>query len=130
MLQRINLSDRPAPAQFAEATLVPAGAKLLVTGGQVGVDRHGVLAADIETQTAVVWQNILLLLEAAGTTVEHVVQATAYLTDAAHIAAYRKVRGQHVPALAAPSTLLVVSGLANPGYLVEVEVSATVPAGA
>ena len=109
---------------------MPAGAKLLVTGGQVGVDRHGVLAADIETQTAVVWQNILLLLEAAGTTVEHVVQATAYLTDAAHIAAYRKVRGQHVPALAAPSTLLVVSGLANPGYLVEVEVSATVPAGA
>lgn len=127
MLQRINLSDRPAPTQFAEATLVPAGAKLLVTGGQVGIDCDGALAADIETQTAVVWQNILLLLEAAGATTEHVVQATTYLTDAANIEAYRKVRAQHVPGLAAPSTMVIVSALANPGYLVEVEVSAVVP---
>ena len=127
MLKRINPQDRPAPAQFAQATLVEAATTLLFTSGQVGTDKDGTLPEDIEGQTANAWESVMRCLEAAGTSSEHLVQVTAYLTRSEDIAAYRKVRSEFIPDVTAPSTLLIVSGLADPRFLVEVEVTAAVP---
>jgi enamine deaminase RidA (YjgF/YER057c/UK114 family) len=100
---------------------------VLIASGQTGADRHGNVAVDVETQIATTWDNVLGLLQEAGTSVEHLVHVTTYLTRASDIATYRKIRTDCVPSLKAPSTLLVVSALADPRLLVEVEVLAVVP---
>lgn len=128
MIERLNHSDRAAPTtQFSQATIVPAGARMLITSGQVGVGADGKLAESIEEQVEITWKNILQLLEEAGTTSDHIVKATTYLTSQAYIDAYREIRNRIVPRVKACSTLVIVPALADPGFLVEVEVIAEIP---
>jgi enamine deaminase RidA (YjgF/YER057c/UK114 family) len=65
-----------------------------------------------------------------GATWHDVVKTTTYLTDAQYIAALREVRLQRYRDLPTPpaNTLLVVSRLAEPEFLIEVDVVAALPA--
>ena len=83
----------------------------------------------IEEQTEVVWQNILAVLADAGMGISDVVKITSFLTRHENFARFAQVRakflGSHRPA----STLLVISSLARPEFLVEVEaIAAKAPA--
>jgi enamine deaminase RidA (YjgF/YER057c/UK114 family) len=75
-------------------------------------------------------ENIKTALASVGGGFEHVVKLTSYLTNLeAHGPEFREVRGSYFPnkeALPA-STLLQISRLANPAYLVEVEAVAILP---
>jgi 2-iminobutanoate/2-iminopropanoate deaminase len=57
-------------------------------------------------------------------TVDNIVKTTVFLTDRELLPSYRQARGamfgDHVPA----STLLFVAGLADPGWVVEIEAEA------
>jgi len=68
-----------------------------------------------------VWQNILAVLAEGGMGVQDLVKVTSFLTRKEDYAKFGPVRarylGEHRPA----STLLVVSALARPEFLVEVE---------
>ena len=75
-------------------------------------------------------ENIKTALASVGGSLEHVVKLTSYLTNLeANSAEFREVRGSYVPAkLALPaSTLLQLSRLADPAYLVEVKAIAILP---
>jgi hypothetical protein len=75
-------------------------------------------------------ENIKAALASVGGGFEHVVKLTSYLTNLeANGAEFREVRGSYFPNKAAlpASTLLQISRLANPAYLVEVEVIAILP---
>jgi enamine deaminase RidA (YjgF/YER057c/UK114 family) len=75
-------------------------------------------------------ENIKTALASVGGGFEHIVKLTSYLTNLeANGAEFREVRGSYFPnkdALPA-STLLQISRLANPAYLVEVEAVAILP---
>ncbi|NVZ99140.1 RidA family protein [Pseudomonas gingeri] len=129
MFTRLNYSDRPAPAtQFSEAALVEPGTRLLITSGQIGIGADGRLGATAAEQIEITWQNILQLLKEAGTSTEHIVKATTYLTNVEDIPAYRAIRNRYIPTVRACSTLVIVPALADPGYKVEVELIVAVPA--
>jgi enamine deaminase RidA (YjgF/YER057c/UK114 family) len=101
---------------------VPAGARLLVVSGQVGVDGKGKLQDGIEKQCDQVFKNIGQVLKAGGMGFKDVVKITVFLTDSRFIPTYRTVRDKYFPAEPyAASTLLVIAGLADPAMLVEVE---------
>ena len=88
------------------------------------------MADGIRAQTTKVLENIKTALAFAGGGFEHVVKITSYLVDLERDGAtFREVRGSYFPNKAAlpASTLLQVSRLANPAYLVEIDVVAVLP---
>lgn len=92
--------------------------------GQVALDRQGNLVGkgDIGAQAEQVYQNVVAVLKAAGVSFQDVVKVTTYLTRREDIPKVREVRARYFPASEPPaSTLVVVSGLASPDFLIEVE---------
>jgi 2-iminobutanoate/2-iminopropanoate deaminase len=97
--------------------------------GQIsaGSDGNVVGKGDPESQARQVWRNIEAAVKAAGGTLQNVVKTTTYVTNIQHAAAVRKVRDELFQSANPPtSTLLVVAGLANPDYMVEIESIAVV----
>jgi len=52
---------------------------------------------------------------------EDIVKVTAYVTDEALAASYREIRDRNMEGTLSASTLLVVSALAHPDWVVEIE---------
>ena len=99
--------------------------------GQVGQDLdtaesvgHGDVAGQAERAMA----NIAQLLAEAGSQIEDVCRITVYLTDVRYREAAYRVIGRHLKGVFPVSTGVVVSALARPEWLVEVEATAVIPA--
>ena len=112
----------PPQARYSHAIEIPPNARTLFVSGQVGVNPDGVLGATIEEQSEQCWRNIVAILEDAGMGIDDLVRVNSYITDARFVEGFRigrdrVITGSHIPA----STLVVVSGLATPDMLVEVE---------
>ena len=97
--------------------------------GQIALDSSGNLVGkgDIEAQTHQVYANLQAILEELGGSLEDIVKLTTYLTDRGHLDAFRRVRNRFFTDAFPPNTLLFVSGLAHPDYLVEIEAVAYLP---
>ena len=110
----------PSPSGFT--AVVKAGNTVYIAG-MVSQDENGnvVGTGDAEAQTRQIWHNIGVAVAAAGGSLADIVKTTTYVTDIAHAPAVRAVRGALFPHNPPTSTLLVVSELANPAYLVEIE---------
>jgi 2-iminobutanoate/2-iminopropanoate deaminase len=122
-LQRrdINAADAPAPAgQYTQAVEVTGATRTLYLSGQVGVAADGRVAEDAEAQSVLAWRNLQAQLRAAGMGIENLVKITTIVRDQADIAAVRAGRaavlGTHRPA-----STLIIGGLSNPAWKVEVE---------
>src|SRR5713226_374029 len=81
----------------------------------------GPFSHGVEVQAEQCWRNVKAVLAAAGMGVENLVKCTHFLTRAEDVATYGKVRARQLGEARPASTLLVVSALARPGLLVEVE---------
>ncbi len=95
--------------------------------GQVARNAAGQLVGpgDITAQAHQVFQNLRAALAAAGAGFEHLVRITIYLTDVRHREPFNAVQRTHLTANLPASTLLIVAGLAQPEYLVEVDAIAS-----
>jgi enamine deaminase RidA (YjgF/YER057c/UK114 family) len=127
------------PAQFgaplglySHGMIVPAG-DLVVVAGQVGTTPMGQVAGpDVVAQTRQAFDNVRVVLEAAGCTLRDVVRFQTFLTGAEHIAGFMEAREavfavQYPGGVYPPNTLLVVSRLVRPDLLVEIEAMAVRP---
>jgi 2-iminobutanoate/2-iminopropanoate deaminase len=111
-----------APAgPYSHGVEIPANARVLYVAGQIGIAPDGKMPADLEGQADQCWKNIKAILAAAGMGVDDLVKCTHFLTRVEDVAAYGKVRARHLGEARPASTLLVISALARPGMLVEVE---------
>ncbi len=97
--------------------------------GQIALNAGGNLVGkgDVEAQTHQVYANLQAILEELGGSLEDIVKLTTYLTDRGHLEAFRRVRNRFFRDPFPPNTLLFVSGLAHPDYLVEIEAVAFLP---
>ncbi len=95
-----------------------------IISGQVGVALDGTVPSTGEGQIAQALANLRAVLSAHGMTPQNIVKTTAFLTDRGLLGSYRQARGavfgEHAPA----STLLFVTGLADPRWVVEIEAEA------
>jgi len=101
---------------------------LVFVSGQAGRDpRSGTLASDVETQTEQALRNVAAILEAAGSSLAHVVRCGVFLVDMKEFprmnAVYAQAFGNHRPA----RTTVEVSGLPGEGLRVEIDAVALVP---
>ena len=110
------------PSASGFTAVVKAGNTVYIAG-MVAQDENGnvVGAGDAEAQTRQIWHNIGVAVAAAGGSLSDIVKTTTYVTGIEHGAAVRAVRGELFPSNPPTSTLLVVSELANPAYVVEIE---------
>ena len=115
---------RPPYARYAHGVLAPAGGRLLVTSGQLGVSADDKVPEDVEAQCVLCFENLKAILAEAGMTLENVVRFTAFVTDRAYFPIYGAVRSRYVEGDTYASTLVIVSGFTLPAFKVEVEVTA------
>ncbi len=103
--------------------------RLVFVSGQGATDpATGRLAgADIESQTAQCLKNVQAILEAAGSSLQHVLRCGVFLTDMREFArmnaVYAKAFGEHRPA----RTTVQVVELPHEGLRVEIDAIAYVP---
>jgi enamine deaminase RidA (YjgF/YER057c/UK114 family) len=98
-------------------------ATLLFVSGQVALGPDGQLVGrgDPAAQADQVFANIQAALEAHGAALRDIVKLTTYLTDIAYRAPVAEVRARVMGDARPTSTLVAVSALATPDYLVEIE---------
>lgn len=92
--------------------------------GQVGTHPDGSLAGDTRAQMEVCWDKIFAILADGGMSKTDIVKVVAYVTNQDEVGLYREVRDEKLNGHIAASTLLVVAGLADPSWTVEIEVIA------
>ena len=92
--------------------------------GQVGVAPDGTVSPQFEPQCRQAFCNIQACLRDAGMGFDDVVMLRIFLTHREDLEALRNIRAEHFGARCFPSTLVFVSGLVNPAWRVELEVTA------
>jgi len=116
-------------ATYSHGIELEGAYRLLFGAGQAGVAADGSIGKGITDQATHVWSNIRLVLESAGMTISDIVQLNMLLIDRddhAQAAAIREsILDGHRPA----STLMYVSGLANPEWRIEIDFVAARPVG-
>jgi enamine deaminase RidA (YjgF/YER057c/UK114 family) len=125
--QIINPSSMPAPRGYSYA-VKKSGTPVYISG-QVAIDGQGQLVGedDAEAQVEQVFRNLRTVVEAAGGTLDDIVNLHIYVTDAAYRPAVVAGRQKHFKEGQYPaSTYLVVSALAVPQLLVEIEAVAVI----
>lgn len=97
--------------------------KMLFISGQTAVDEKGKVTGkgDAKAQAEQVFKNLDKILKSQGASWDNVLKTTIYLTDIRHMKVVQEVRSKYIKRNYPASTLLVVSGLARPEFLVEVE---------
>tara|TARA_R110002020_G_scaffold148634_3_gene324523 strand:- start:669 stop:1061 length:393 start_codon:yes stop_codon:yes gene_type:complete len=108
-------------ANYVHGVEIPAGYRLLVCSGQVGVAADDTIPEDAEAQADRCFANIAEILRSADMSAGDVVRLNAFVTDRAHLAAYMRARDRFVGARAPASTLMIVSGFTVAELKVEVE---------
>ena len=121
----------PPPTGYSHIAKVNKGT-LVYVAGQVSADASGKLVGegDLGAQAEQVFKNLKLALEAAGATMADVVKMNTYLVaevsqdDLPKMRAVReRYRSKDKPPA---STLVVVSRMARPGWLIVIEVVAAI----
>ncbi|MFC7396368.1 RidA family protein [Chelatococcus sp. GCM10030263] len=112
-------------APFSLATRSEGGV-LLHISGQVPQDAAGanVGLGDVRAQAEQVIQNIKAIVEAEGGSLADVCRLTIYLTAREYLPTVMEVRSKHFKDPFPAATAVVVSGLANVDWLVEIEAAA------
>jgi enamine deaminase RidA (YjgF/YER057c/UK114 family) len=84
-------------------------------------------SSDPVVQTHKVMQNIRQLIEEAGGRMEHLCKVVVYLTDVRHREAVYRTMGEYIRGVHPVSTGVVVTALARPEWLVEIDATAVIP---
>ena len=96
---------------------------------QVGSDFDGKVIGegDPRAQAEQAMKNVKQLLEEAGSRLEHVVKIVVYITAREYREPVYREIGKWLKGVYPASTGLIVSGLAKPEWLMEIDVTAVIP---
>ncbi|MBN9156455.1 RidA family protein [Microbacterium sp.] len=97
--------------------------------GQIGQDldtRESVGIGDVEAQAEKAMANIAMLLEEAGSSLQDIVKVVVYIIDPRYRETVYRVMGRWLTGVFPVSTGLVVSALARPEWLVEIDATAVI----
>ena len=116
------------PPGYSQAIKVTGAQTILFLAGQVAYDKDGGAAhrGDFKAQARQVFACVRALVQAGGGTLANVVKITTYVTDVRHRPEFREVRDEFFGVRGPASTLVEVSKLSHPDYLIEIEAIAVV----
>jgi enamine deaminase RidA (YjgF/YER057c/UK114 family) len=131
-IRRFNTKDT-YPEQKLDNDLcqvVVAKGRMVFVRGQIGQDLEtgeSVAVGDAAGQADRAMANIKMLLEEAGSSLQHVCKITIYIIDPRYREPVYRTIGKWLKGVFPVSTGIVVSALARPEWLVEVDAIAVVP---
>lgn len=127
-VQMVQCSGLAAPlGMYSHVSRVASGSTLFIAG-QVATNANGELVGkgDFPVQVRQTFANLSAALESAGATFADVAKFTTYITRADDIAAFMTTRKEIFATIYPsgnypPNTLLVISRLVQPEFLIEIE---------
>jgi enamine deaminase RidA (YjgF/YER057c/UK114 family) len=125
-IRRLNPPALGTPPGYSHVVEVRAE-RLIFISGQTAADADGnvVGKGDFAAQADQVFKNLDAALDAAGCTAANLVKLTVYLRDMQNLAAYREARNRFFATVTPPAapavTLVEVSRLYGPDFLIEIE---------
>jgi reactive intermediate/imine deaminase len=127
VIERSNPAGLSTPTGYTHVVSARGGRTIYIAG-QVAFDAKGQLVGkgDLAAQTRQVFDNLSIALKAAGAGFSNVVKTNYYMRDASHVAVVREIRSKYFTSELPASTLVEVPRLANPDFLIEIEVIAVV----
>lgn len=126
MISRHNPADAPPVGRYSQVVRVElGGATLLFISGLVGVTPDGAIVGrgDVAAQVEQIYENLHAVLQSQDAELRDVVKVTSFVRDGidtSPLASQRRFADDALPA----ATSVVVSSLANPDWLIEIEVIA------
>jgi enamine deaminase RidA (YjgF/YER057c/UK114 family) len=123
---RLNPPELGPPPGYSQVVEVRAGS-LFFIAGQTAVDAAGALVGkdDFAAQADQVFRNLAIALDAIGCTADSLVKLTVFLRDMDNLDAYRDARNRFFATISPPAapaiTLVEVSKLYGPEFLIEIE---------
>ena len=114
------------PPAYSQGIRVTGAQSILFLSGQVAYDQQGGVLhrGDFKGQAREAFRALKSLVESAGGTMANIVKLNTYVTDMRYRADLVPVR-QEFFARSPASTLVEVSALAHPDWLIEIEAIAT-----
>ncbi|MEL7022648.1 MAG: RidA family protein [Pseudomonadota bacterium] len=106
---------------YSHAVEVRGASRSLLVSGQVGVAPDGTLPGDFEGQLEQAIANLKAVLSAASMTVRHITKLSIFLTHREDIPTAIEVRKQHFDGVQPAITTVLVAGLVEPDWRVELE---------
>lgn len=127
MTEKTIISTENAPEAIGPYSQAIRANGFIFAAGQTGLDpaTMELVAGGVEAQARQVLTNLKHVLEAAGTSLDHVVKTTVFLTDMANFAAMNAVYKEFFPENPPARSTVAVAGLPK-GGLVEIEAIALV----
>lgn len=128
-MSRTVVATPLAPAAIGPYSQAIAAGGWVFASGQIPIDpaTGNLVESGVREETARVLANLQAVLQAAGTSLDHVVKTTIFLTDLRDFAAVNEVYGQHFGASPPARATVQVAGLPR-GARVEIEAIALLPA--
>ncbi len=114
-------SIRPPFARYSHGVEVPAGRRLVLCSGQLGIGPDDSVPDDAGAQAELCFANIAAVLAEAGLGLGDIVRINAFVTDRAVMKPYMQVRDRLFSDPAPASTLIIVSGFSRPEFKIEIE---------
>lgn len=110
--------------------VVVARGTMVFVRGQVGQEIEGfasIADADAGAQADQAMRNIKQLLQEVGAELNHICRIQVYITDSSYRDAVYQVIGKWLKGVYPVSTGLVVTALARPEWVMEIEATAVIP---
>jgi 2-iminobutanoate/2-iminopropanoate deaminase len=120
---------RQPSGHFSQAIAIEAKGKLVFISGMTARRADGTIAGvgDVEAQTRQVCENLKSAVEAAGGTMDHICRVDVYVRNMEHFEKIHKVRREYFKAPAPASTMVEVTKMTSPDYLIEINAIALIP---
>jgi 2-iminobutanoate/2-iminopropanoate deaminase len=120
---------RQPSGHFSQAIAVPAQGRLVFISGMTARRPDGSIAGvgDVEAQTRQVCENIRSAVEAAGGTLDDVCRVDVFVRNIEHFEKIHQVRREYFKTPAPASTMVEVTKMVHPDYLIEINAIAVVP---
>jgi enamine deaminase RidA (YjgF/YER057c/UK114 family) len=127
-VQRQRISGHsPYEPVFGFSRAVVAGGRVLVAGTAPVPPGGGAAPAGPYAQARLCLDLISEALTTAGSSLKHVVRTRMFLTEAAHWPEVARAHGEVFADIRPAATAVVVAGLLDPAWLVEIEAEAVLP---
>ena len=116
------------PPTYTQGVKVSQAQTILFLSGQVAYTADGGVAhpGDFREQARGAYQAIKAMVESQGGSMGNVVKITTYLTDMRHRLELAPVREEFFGKKAPASTMVQISALAHPDWMIEIEAIAVI----
>jgi enamine deaminase RidA (YjgF/YER057c/UK114 family) len=130
-IRHLNPDALGSPPGYSQVVDVRAS-RIIFISGQTALDRDGALVGkdDFAAQADQVFRNLSAALQSVGCTASNLVKLTVFVRDMGKLPTYREARNRFFATVTPPAapaiTLVEVSKLYGPNFLIEIEAVAAI----